>query len=354
VTAPTTRILGPDAIAGVVADVGLDQLMDELIAALRSTLSSHDGEQLATFERAGFHYAKPSLGLVEWMPAMDLGRLVSVKTVGYHPTNPVERGVPSILATTALYDTSTGRLLTLCEATFLTALRTGAVSALVTDILAVPEAATLGMIGCGAQAVTQIHAVNRVRPIERVLAFDIDPDVAATLARRLPVAIPVEVVAAEQLDLLVAGADIICTATTIGIGDPPVLTDVEHRPGLHVNAVGADFPGKREVAPSLLQRALVVPDVVGQCLREGESQALTADQLGPDLVTLVREADRYRARAGELTVFDSTGWALEDLVAAELLLSHADRLGYGIAVDLQPRPNDPYDPYEGLRPGRLP
>ncbi len=347
----TTRILDSDAIAAVVREVGLDTLYDELIERLVAACESHDAERMVTFDRTGFHYTKPDLGLIEWMPTLELGRRVSIKTVGYHPTNPTERGLPSVLATTSVHDTTDGRFLALCEATFLTALRTGAASAVATDVLAVADAHTLGVVGCGAQAVTQIHAISRVRPIDRVVAYDADTDVAATLESRVPVeGLEFEIVGAHQLERLLAEADIVCTATSVDIGAPPVLPDREHQPWLHLNAVGADFPGKLELAGSMLSRALVCPDVVAQCLAEGESQQLTVDDLGPDLASLVRERDRYRAHRHDLSVFDSTGWALEDLVAAELMLDHAERLGEGIDVQLQPRPADPYDPYELLRP----
>lgn len=344
-----TWILGSDALAAVVEDVGIDALLDELIERLRASLEKHDPEQIATFDRTGFHYTKPDLGLVEWMPAMDLGRRVAVKMVGYHPSNPVERGVPSVLASTSLYDTTTGRLLALCEATFLTALRTGAASAVATDVLAVEDASTIGMVGCGAQAVTQIHAISRVRPIRRVLAFDTQHEVAATLAARLPLDVDVEVLGGEEIPRLVAESDVICTATTVGIGDPPVIPDLPHRAWLHINAVGADFEGKRELADAYLDRALVCPDVVEQCLLEGECQGLDRDRLGPDLASLVRDAAVLRSNRDALTIYDSTGWALQDLVAAELMLDHAMRCGVGIEVSLQPNPDDPYDPYEAVR-----
>ncbi len=331
--------------------MGLDALYDELIERLVAACSSHDPERLVTFDRTGFHYAKPDLGLIEWMPTLDLGRRVSIKTVGYHPTNPTERGLPSVLATTSILDTTDGRILALCEATFLTALRTGAASAVATDVLAIEDARTLGVVGCGAQAVTQIHAISRVRSVSRVLAYDADAEVASTLPGRVPVpGIEFELIGASDLAAMLAEADIVCTATSVDIGAPPVLPDGPHRPGLHINAVGADFPGKLELPPTLVRRALVCPDVVAQCLAEGESQVLTEDELGPDLATLVRDRGRCEATRADLTVFDSTGWALEDLVAAEMVLDHAERLDEGVDVELNPVPADPYDPYGSLSP----
>ena len=201
----------------------------------------------------------------------------------------------------------------------------------------------------GAQAVTQIHAIARVRPLERIKAFDIDPKIAGTLGLRLRKAgimATVEVVAAP--DDAIAEVDILCTATSVSPGALPVVPDVPHRPWLHINAVGADHPGKRELAPGLVARAVVIPDTREQCATEGESQHIDPDRLGPEMADLIRHQGRYEYLRSQLTVFDSTGWALEDLVAAELVLDHAERLDEGFALDLQPSPGDPYDPYEFL------
>jgi L-lysine cyclodeaminase len=347
-----TRIITVDDLTDVLCAVGPDNLLDELLVALRRALSEHDPESIVTHDRTGFHYAEPAIGLLEWMPAMDTGRRVSIKTVGYHPANPVERNSPSVLATASLYDTTDGRLVALCEATTLTALRTGAASAIATDVLARPDASVLGIVGCGAQAVTQAHALTRVRPIRRILAHDTDESVARSFARRLEgvvEGVDVEVIGADDLGRLVAISDVICTCTTVEPGAGPVIPYGEHRPWLHLNAVGADFAGKAELPLPFLEEALVCPDVTNQCLAEGEAQRLSPSDLGPDLATLVRNGREYQGYRERLTVFDSTGWALEDLVATELLVRHCERLGLGTVVQLQPVGTDPYDPYHGLR-----
>lgn len=346
----TTRVVTPNDLATIVRTVGLDVLLDDLIARMSAAFDEHGAGAVSTIDRSGFHYGKPDIGLIEWMPAMDIGRRVSIKTVGYHPTNPIERGDSTILASTALYDTVDGRLIALCEATFLTALRTGAASAIATDILGVEQPITLGLVGAGAQAVTQAHAISRIRPIERILAYDAHAEVAESLANRLPLThVAVEPLPAERITELVSTSDVICTATSVDPDAGPVMPDADARPWLHVNAVGADFPGKHELPESLLRRALVCPDVTSQCLLEGESQVLDEGDLGPDLPTLVRDRARWEPHRTGLTVFDSTGWALEDLIAAEMVLDHAIELGLGIEVDLHPIPHDPYDPYEIVR-----
>lgn len=346
-----TRIIGVDDLATIVKAVGLTSLLDELIERLGQALSEYDPERLITHDRTGFDYTEPEPGLVEWMPAMDRGRTASIKTVAYHPKNPIVRGLPTVLATTSLYDTTTGRLISVSEATILTALRTGAASALATDLMAIPEARALGLIGCGAQAVAQVHAISRVRPITDVVAFDRDPSVAATFTDRLAkldLGIDITIVDEAGLGRLVAESDILCTCTTVEPNAGPVMPESEHRPWLHINAVGADFPGKTEIPLSYLGEGLVCPDVTSQCLIEGEAQQLDPIDVGPDLPTLIRNADEYRRYQQLLTIFDSTGWALEDLVVAELVSEHAVRLGVGLEVDLQPQAHDPYDPYAAL------
>jgi ornithine cyclodeaminase/alanine dehydrogenase-like protein (mu-crystallin family) len=342
----TTAVLTAADISHIIRAVGLDRFMDDVIARIREAALELDPETTLTIERGGFQYEKPTLGLVEWMPSMELGRAVGIKTVGYHPSNPAQRHLPSVMATTSIHDTSTGGLVALVEATLLTAIRTGAASAVVSDILADADASVLGLVGCGAQAVTQAHALSRIRPISRIVAFDADPSVAETLADRLPNGVAIDLVdtAAEAI----VDADVVCTATTVEIGAGPVADFACFKRGLHVNAVGADFPGKTELPVEFLRAALVVPDEVAQCLKEGESQQLREAELGPTLAELVQNAETFAEWRAELTVFDSTGWALEDLIVAEIALDYALELNIGFHTQLQHAPADPYSPYESL------
>ncbi len=345
-----TRLLRGEDLRSIVSEIGLDALLDALIAELREALETYDAKATATFDRTGFHYVEPRLGLLEWMPAMASGRVVSIKTVGYHPENPARAGIPSVLATVSVYDCSSGQLLGIVEGTTLTALRTGAASAVATEILAVDAPISLGLVGAGAQAVTQAHAISRVRRVDRILAYDVDPETLASLPRRLAfLDLPIEIVEAEDRDRLRSDVDVLCTATSVGIGAGPVVEDGDHRAWLHVNAVGADFAGKLELPQELLRRSLVCPDVRAQCIAEGECQQLAVEEIGPNLAELVQGAARFANARDALSVFDSTGWALEDLVAADLVLRWADRLGCGEHVDLQSIGRDPFDPYEILR-----
>ncbi len=347
----TTRVLRAEDIATFIRLRGLDAVLDELIGRLTDALAVHEASKLLTPARSGFSYDLPTVGLLEWMPAIELGRLVAIKTVGYHPANPVERSLPTVLSTTSLFDPATGLLVAVVDSTLLTALRTGAAAADATDILARPGPATVGIVGCGAQAVTQLHGISRVRPVERVLATDVDAAVAASFARRARfIDRPIEIVPPGRRARVLAEADVLCTATSVAIDAGPVLDDGEHRAWLHVNAIGSDFPGKQELPTSLLDRAVICPDLLEQCLAEGELQRAHPDRIGPDLATLVQQRGRFEAFRSELTVFDSTGWALEDMVAAEMVLDHAAPLGLGTTIELQQPADDPHDTYAAVWP----
>jgi ornithine cyclodeaminase/alanine dehydrogenase-like protein (mu-crystallin family) len=344
-----TIVLTVDDTAAIVGAVGLDRLMDELIERLDATLTSFDRDVTVALDRAGFHYTKPELGLVEWMPTMTIGKDVTIKMVGYHPGNPVQRRIPSVLSTTSRWDTTSGHLVALSESTFLTALRTGAASAVATDVLAVDRPIVLGLIGAGAQAVTQAHAISRVRSITEIVVCDVDTDIAGSLSRRLDhLDTPIRVIDADHVDDLVGRSDVLCTATSVDIGAGPVFAEAATQPWLHVNAVGADFAGKFELPKSLLDQSFVVPDNRTQCIVEGECQMLAPEAIGPSLPELLADRHSHEHRRDERTVFDSTGWAVEDQVVLDLLLDHARDLGIGHALELEAAAADPYDPYAFL------
>ncbi|MEO1575448.1 MAG: ornithine cyclodeaminase family protein, partial [Pseudomonadota bacterium] len=180
-----TRLFAREHIARVVHHAGLDRLMDETIDGIaRACADARDG-RFEVPTRSGFAYRHPVVGLLEWMPAMRVGEKIVIKMVGYHPDNPDRAAVPTILSSILVFDPDTGHLSGVMDGTFLTALRTGAASALATRHLRAERASTVGLIGAGAQAVTQLHGLQRIMDVERVVAFDTDAATAASFAGRL-------------------------------------------------------------------------------------------------------------------------------------------------------------------------
>ncbi len=343
----STMIIGRDDLATIVTSVGLDALMDEMIDRLEAAIRSFDETKTHVRTRDGFHYLEPEVGLLEWMPVMQTGEATTIKVVGYHPANPTIRDLPTILSTISVYDTQTGHLSGLADGTFLTALRTGAASAVASKVLARPSSRILGLVGCGAQSITQMHALVRVFPIDQVYLTDANPHNVETFPSRAREVLPPDVeVRQVPLELLMQMSDIVCTSTSVGIDEGPLFDDLPTRPWLHINAVGSDFPGKVELPTSLLRRSLVCPDVREQAVKEGECQVLAAEEIGPSLAHIVAHPDAYESWRENLTVFDSTGWALGDQVAMQLLLGHAARIGVGTQFALEDIGDDPLNPYQ--------
>ncbi len=341
-----TLILTGSDVHSVLRHVGLDVFMDALIERLRVAVSGFDGEATVIPVRSGLAYSQPEEGLIEWMPCLRPGEHVVLKIVGYHPSNGRTNGLPTVISTVSAYDATSGHLMALADATLLTALRTGAATALATDVLARADARTIGLIGTGAQAVTQLHALTRVRAVESVLYYDTDPAASASFAQRVASFTSGVSFRAMPADDVVRSSDIVCTATSVGVGEGPVFGEVEPKPWCHFNAVGSDFPGKVEIPVSLLERSLVCPDFRLQAVTEGECQQLHVDSIGPDLTAVVRDRDLYEGARERLTVFDSTGWALEDDIAMGLLAELAESQGLGTRIDIEAVSGDALNPYD--------
>ncbi|MFD5552471.1 ornithine cyclodeaminase family protein [Streptomyces sp. NPDC127068] len=337
-----TWLIGQDDVARILHIVGRDALMRRMISTLEKGFTEL-GQGLWSDSpiRTGFTRTGDVPGVIETMPHREPRAGVTVKTISYSPRNIADHHLPTILGTIARVDDDTGRLVALTDGVLLTAVRTGAASAVATTRLAHAGSRTVGMIGTGAQAVTQLHGLSLVLDIDRVLVHDIDPAHERTFARRADF-LGLDVRSARPGEIL-AAADVLCTATSVPVAAGPVLPDGDHAPHLHINSIGADEIGKTELPVTLLRRALVCPDHRGQALREGECQQLADDGIGPTLAEVCASPDEtYRDR---LTVFDSTGFAFEDHLALDVFMDLAEELGLGTKVSIEGRPEDLLDPY---------
>jgi ornithine cyclodeaminase/alanine dehydrogenase-like protein (mu-crystallin family) len=343
-----TLLLSGRDVQQIVSRIGVNTLMDCLIERLERAIHDFDFKETSIPIRSGFSYNAPEAGLIEWMPLHHVGEKVMIKVVGYHPLNPANSSIPTILSTISAYETDTGHLAALMDGVLATALRTGAASAVATSHMAHPESKILGLIGCGVQGVTQLQAISRVMEIDEVLVFDVDPAALYSFERRCRSFDTKADIRISDIGEIARNADIISTATSIDIGAGPLFDESETKPHLHINAVGSDFPGKVEIPLQLLKRCTVIPDFGKQAVIEGECQQLTPDQIGPELHEIVQNAGEYTDLKTGLTVFDSTGWALEDSVVMELLIEHAKDLGIYEELEVESIPEDSKNPYEFL------
>lgn len=342
----STKLLNASDIESIVIKTGLDELIDELTERLADQFTKLYDNPAQIPPRTGIQYMDPDLGLIEWMPASIAQGTASVKLVAYHPTNPAKRQLPTVISSICLFDTHSGHLSGILDGTFLTALRTGAMSAVATRSLASRSSKILGMFGCGAQAVTQTHALSRVLDFDEIIAYDIDPLALSSFNQRISfTGIPVRCVTKAEIPTLLEQADVLCTCTSASPGSGPLFPDFNHKPWLHINAVGSDFPEKFELPLDLLKRSFVCPDFRAQAKIEGECQQLEANQIGYELAELLCKPELATQQRERLTVFDSTGHAFADYVTGLLFMQYAEKLGLGTDMEIECLPADPKDPY---------
>lgn len=259
------------------------------------------------------------------MPAWQSGRHVGIKIVTVTPGN-ADRSLPAVMGIYLLNDWQTGAPLALIDGPMLTLRRTAAASALGASYLAREGAERLLMVGTGALAPHLIEAHAAVRPIRRVQVW------GRTAAKAEAVADSVrrdglEVEVAEDLEAAVRGADVISCAT---LSREPLVRGEWLQPGVHVDLVGAFTPEMRETDDEAIRRARVFVDTRAGATKEGgdivqplESGALEARDIAGDLFELTRGERPGRGGDAEITLFKSVGTALEDLVAAQLVVERA-------------------------------
>lgn len=264
------------------------------------------------------------------MPAY-LPGAAGVKWVNVHPDNPAH-GLPTVMALIIYNDPATGRPLALIDGTIITRLRTGAAAAVATRRLARPGARRLAIIGCGGQADAHLQALCCVMKPELILLADARRENAEALARRWA-QYPCRVAEIEQA---CAEADVISTLTP---ARRPYVRREWIRPGAHINAMGADAPGKQELEIDLLLAARVFVDDWAQASHSGEINVAVASgrltEVAGALPDVICGRAPGRVSEQDITIFDSTGLAIQDLAVAHLVYAHARERGEGIEVEFR-------------------
>jgi ornithine cyclodeaminase len=276
-------------------------------------------------------------GVIELMPVSDDHRY-AFKYVNGHPSN-TRVGMSTVMAFGVYADVDTGAPLLLSELTLTTALRTAAMSALAAKTLARPESRIMALIGNGAQSEFQALAFQHLVGITDLRLFDVDPVATAKLVANLE-GHGLNVTVCKSTAEAVRGADIVTTVTadkTLAT----ILTPEMIRPGMHLNAVGGDCPGKTELHGDILDSAHVFVEYEPQSRIEGEIQHKPADFTVTELWQVLRGERPGRRSADEVTVFDSVGFALEDFSALRYMLEAATELGLGERIELIPQLEDP-------------
>ncbi len=343
-----TLVLSKDDIQNIILHYGINHVMDELIKELYTAIKAYDSKSISIPARSGFNYEHPQTGLIEWMPVYQHGGQIVIKVVGYHPHNPILKNLPTIISTISSYDSATGHLEVIMDGVLTTALRTAAASAVATKAMAHPESAVLGLIGCGAQSITQLHGIARLFPIKKVLIYDIDESILNSFENRISSLDLNLTIVKSTIAEIVSSSDILCTATSIEVDEGPLFSNIESKKHIHINAVGSDFPGKTELPLELLKKSFVCVDFLEQALIEGECQQLSSEDVGANLTDLLKDEDQSQHIKEQCTVFDSTGWALEDQVVLNLFMKYAQNLGLGQKIAIENISGDAKGPYNFL------
>ena len=326
-----TQFIGVAEMAILVRTIGTERFLADLAGYIRE-----DFLRWPDFEKMARIASHSRNGVIELMPASDAA-LYGFKYVNGHPAN-TKAGLLTVTAFGVLSDVGTGYPLLISEMTLLTALRTAATSAMAAVALARKDARTLALVGTGAQSEFQALAMKTLIGIEAVRIYDPDPHAMDKFERNLR-GVGLDVIRCGSAREAVRGADIVTTATAVK-GRAAVLTPDMLEPGMHINAIGGDCPGKTELHPDVLAAGKVFVEFPPQTRIEGEIQQMPADFAVTELWDVLAGNAAGRVSQTDITVFDSVGFAIEDFSALRFVRDLRETAG---DLDLIPAMADPKD-----------
>ena len=265
----------------------------------------------------------------------------AVKVVNSHPQNPRRFNLPTVMAVIILVDPATGAPLSIMNGTWITAMRTGAAGGVAAKYLANEKPERVGLVGAGMQARTQLMALLSIYDrIDEVRVWSRSEERRKSYASEMTALYGdrAEIIPVETVRDAVVDADIIVTTTP---SRKPLVSDEWISEGIHITCIGADAPGKEELDPAILKRARIFVDDWEQCLHSGEINVpiaegiITRDDISGELGEVVAGLRPGRRSPDEITVFTSTGLAVQDAVTAKLVYEKALAKGLGRWIDME-------------------
>jgi len=335
---PSDKALVPfvsvDNMMKLIHHVGLEAMLKGLADYIEA-----DFKRWELFDKTPRVASHSSEGVIELMPTSD-GEVYGFKYVNGHPKNTSE-GLQTVTAFGLLADVYTGYPVLLSEMTMLTAMRTAATSGLVAKYLAPKGADTMAMIGNGAQSEFQSMSMKAICGLKTVRLYDTDKAATQKAARNLA-GMGLTVVACGSAEESMEGAQIITTCTA-DKQYATILSDNMVGPGVHINAIGGDCPGKTELAPAILHRADIFVEYPEQTRIEGEIQQLDAQHPVTELWQVMSGTAKGRTSDKQITLFDSVGFAIEDFSALRYVRDQIAGTELFFELDLLADPDDPRD-----------
>ena len=323
-----------DHMMRLVLRIGVETFLKQLAAYIEEDFRRWD-----RFDKTARIASHSPDGVIELMPTSD-GTLYGFKYVNGHPKN-MREGRQTVTAFGVLSDVGNGYPMLLTEMTILTALRTAATSALAARYLAPEGADCMAIIGNGAQSEFQALAFKALLGVNKLRLYDIDPTATEKCARNLD-GLGLAIVPCRSSQEAVEGAQIITTVTA-DKQYATILTDNMVGPGVHINAVGGDCPGKTELHPDILLRSDIFVEYPPQTRIEGEIQQLPRDHQVTELWEVMVGKSQGRRDKRQITLFDSVGFAVEDFSALRYVRDQLAGTGLYENLDLLADPDEPRD-----------
>lgn len=323
-----------DNMMKLVLAIGVERFLVDLAAYVEE-----DFRRWQSFDKTPRVASHSRDGVIELMPTSD-GQLYGFKYVNGHPKN-TRDGRQTVTAFGVLADVGNGYPMLLTEMTLLTALRTAATSAVAARYLAPDNAQCMAIIGNGAQAEFQALAFKALLGVNKLRLFDIDQSASRKCARNLA-GMGFDITICSSAHEVVEGAHIITTVTA-DKQYATILTDNMVGSGVHINAVGGDCPGKTELHKDILLRSQIFVEYTPQTRIEGEIQQLEANHPVVELWEVMTGKATGRSDSGQVTLFDSVGFAIEDFSALRYVRDQLEATGLYEELDLLADPDEPRD-----------
>jgi ornithine cyclodeaminase len=323
-----------DSMMKLVHAIGIERFLVDLAGFIEA-----DFKRWESFDKTPRVASHSAEGVIELMPTSD-GEVYGFKYVNGHPKN-TRAGRQTVTAFGVLADVGTGYPVLLTEMTILTALRTASTSALAAKFLAPANARTMAIIGNGAQSEFQALAFKALLGVDRLRLHDIDPSASRRCARNLA-DFGFDITLCETVEDAMLGADIVTTVTA-DKQNATILTDNMVGPGIHINAVGGDCPGKTELHADILRRSSIFVEYPPQTRIEGEIQQLPVDYPVTELWQVMAGTTEGRINDRQITLFDSVGFAIEDFSALRYVREKLVDAGLYEELDLLADPDEPRD-----------
>ena len=333
-----TLFVDVPTLGEMVRKVGIAEFINGLLNCLEQDFSRWED-----FDKSARTAAHSDTGVIELMPVADEENY-AFKYVNGHPSNPLQ-DFPTVMAFGALSDVSTGYPRLLSELTLSTALRTATTSAMAAKALARKNSHTMGMIGCGAQSEFQAIAFHTIAGIDELRIFDLDKVAMSKVEQHLMRFPNLNVIKAETAKDCVRGVDIVTTVTADKTW-ATILTADMIEPGMHINGVGGDCPGKTELHIDVLKAGKIFIEHEPQSRVEGDIQQLASNHPVHPLWRVIAELSVGRESDQQITIFDSVGFALEDFSTLRYIFSLATKHNFGETISLVPRLENPKDLFE--------